>query len=192
MSPDEDSPGTPGEPSGPRVGPARLFLAFAQLTLHSFGGVLFWMRRLFVERWRWFSEQEFVELVAIAQILPGVNGINIAVLIGHRFAGWLGAVASVAGFLTPPCLVVVALGLLHQRYGALPLVQDALAGMSSAAVGLLIATAANMATVLGRRREPWLFVAVAFVAVGVLRWPLLAVVAVLAPLGIFAAWKGRH
>lgn len=182
----------PSRLPAPRVSAPDLFLAYALLSLQSFGGVLFWMRRLVVERRRWLAEQEFVELVALANLMPGVNGINLAVLIGFRFAGAAGAAGAVAGFLAPPCLVVVALSALHQRYGALPLVQDALGGMSAVAVGLLIATGAKVALVLGRRWLPWLFVLLTLAGVGAMRWPLVAVVAVLAPLAILAAWKGRH
>ena len=182
----------PPDSQRPHVSAPDLFFAFARLTLHSFGGVLFWIRRVVVERRRWLTEQELVELVALAQLLPGVNGINLAVLIGFRFAGMTGAAAALAGFLGPPVLMVVALGVLHQRYGAMPVVQDALSGMAAVAVGLLIATGANLARVLQRRRLPWLFAVLAFAGIGLLRWPLLAVVAVLAPLAVFAAWSGRH
>jgi chromate transporter len=80
---------------------------------------------------------------------------------------------------------------LHQRYGALPLVQQALTGMLPVAVGLLFATVVKMATVLPREWRPWLFGMLAFVGVGVLRWPLLAVVGALAPFAIAAAWRGK-
>jgi chromate transporter len=182
----------PQEPKPPRITPTQLYLTFAGLTLHSIGGALFWVRRLVVERRRWLTEQEFVELVALAQLLPGVNGVNMTVLIGFRFGGLAGAAAACAGFLSPPILITVALGVLHQRYGALPLVQDALAGMAAVAVGLLIVTGVKLAQVLQRRRLPWLFVALTFAGVGILRWPLLAVVAALAPIAVAAAWRGRH
>ena len=179
------------EPHGRRVTPLDLFLAFTRITLVSFGGVLFWCRRLFVERTQWLTEQEFVELVAVAQLMPGVNGINLAVMIGYRFCGWAGAAMSLAGFLTAPVFVVVAIGMLYTRYGDLPPVQDALGGMAAVAVGLLLATAAKMATVLRRRWNAWLFLALTIAGVGVMRWPLLAVLAVLAPPAIALAWKGR-
>lgn len=152
---------------------------------------MFWSRRFIVERRRWLSEQEFVEIVALAQLLPGVNGVNLVVMIGYRFAGWAGAAASLAGFLGPPCLVVIVLGVFYESYGAVPLVQDALKGMSVVAVGLLLATGARMATVLQRRWRPWAFVVLTFSAIGLMRWPLLAVVGALAPLAIAAAWKDR-
>jgi len=52
---------------------------------------MFFSRRMFVEQRRWLTEQEFVEMLSIAQLLPGANGVNMAVLIGYRLAGPLGA-----------------------------------------------------------------------------------------------------
>ena len=182
----------PSQTHGPRVTALDLFVAFTQITLISFGGVLFWTRRLIVERRHWLTDQEFVELVALANLLPGVNGINLAVMIGHHFRQWRGAAAAFAGFLGAPCLVVTAIGVLHQRYGELPIVQHALTGMSAVAVGLLIATAAKLSAVLKRHWRAWLFVVLAFAGVGVLRWPLLIVLAVLAPLAVAAEWQGRR
>jgi chromate transporter len=181
------STGTPPD----RIKPFDLFVAFTRISMTSFGGALFWSRRAMVERYRWLSEQEFVELLAMAQLLPGANGLNLAVVIGYRFAGWRGAAAALAGFLLAPCGVILTLGILHARYGNLPLAKSALAGMSVVAVGLLLATALRVATVLQGRWRPWVLVMLAFVAVGVMRWPFLAVIGVLAPISIFASWKGR-
>ena len=174
-----------------QVGARELFLAFTTITLSSFGGALFWSRRAIVERYGWLSEHEFVEILALAQLLPGANGVNLAVLIGYRFDGVRGAFAALAGFLAAPFAVIMTLGLLHRRFGELPIVHAALTGMSAVAVGLLLAMAARMVVVLPRRVMPWVFVALAFVAVGVLRWPFLAVVGALAPFAIAASWRGR-
>lgn len=179
-------------PHAPQVRPADLFLAFAALTLHSFGGALFWSRRMLVEQRGWLTDQEFVEILAVAQLLPGANGVNLAVVVGYRFARVAGAAAALAGFFGPPLVVISVLGVLLHVYGGLPLVQDALKGMSAVAVGLVIAVAAKMAPVLGRRLLPWTFVVLTFVGVGVLRLPLLMVVGALAPFAIAAAWKGHY
>jgi chromate transporter len=174
-----------------RVGARDLFVAFTGITLTSFGGALFWSRRAIVERHRWLSEHEFVEIVALAQLLPGANGVNLAVLIGYRFDGVRGAFASLAGFLAAPFAVIMTLGLLHRQFGELPIVHAALSGMSAVAVGLLLAMAARMVIVLQRRWLPWMFVCLTFAGVGVMRWPFLAVVGALAPFAIVASWKGR-
>ena len=171
-----------------RVNRLALFLAFSQITLSAFGGAIYWTRRALVERRRWLTEREFVELLTVGQLLPGPNMVNVTVMVGYRFAGWSGALVSIAGYLGWPCLVVIGMGHLYHQYGALPQVQHALAGMSTVAAGLLLATVIKLAKVLPRHWRPWLFGALAFVAVGVMRWPLLWVIGALAPLGVFAAW----
>lgn len=176
----------------PGIGRFALFVTFSRISLSSFGGALFWARRGLVERQRWLTEREFVELLSLGQLLPGPNVLNLTVMVGYRFAGWSGAAAAVTGYLGWPCLVVIGMGVLYQHYGALPQVQQALAGMSKVAAGLLLATVIKLALALPRRRRSWLFGMLAFVGVGVMRWPLLWIIGALAPLAIGAAWKERE
>jgi len=176
----------------PNISRFELFLAFSRISLSSFGGAIFWARRELVERRSWLTNREFVDIFTLGQLLPGPNVLNLTVIVGHRFAGWTGAAAGVAGFLGWPCLVVIGMGVLYQHYGALVQVQQALAGMSSVAAGLLFATVVKLAMVLPRNWRPWLFGALAFVGVGVMRWPLLWVMGALAPWAVFAAWKEQE
>ena len=176
---------------GTHVSSLELFLTFARVSLSSFGGALFWARRGLVERQRWLTERDFVDLLTLGQLLPGPNVLNLTVMVGYRFGGWSGAAASVAGYLGWPCLVVIGMGILYQQYGALPQVQLALAGMSKVAAGLLLATVIKLAMVLPRQWRPWLFGVLAFLGVGVMRWPLLWVMGALAPWAVFLAWKAK-
>ncbi len=169
-----------------------LFFAFSRITLSSFGGALFWTRRELVERRRWVTDREFVELLTIGQLLPGPNVLNLTVMVGHRFAGFMGALVAVAGYLGWPCLVVIGMGVLYQHYGNVPQVQLALAGMSKVAAGLLLATVIKLAMVLPRHWRPWLFCILAFGGVGVMRWPLLWVLSVLAPCAVVVAWREQE
>ena len=176
----------------PNVTRLALFFAFSRITLSSFGGALFWTRRELVERQRWVTDREFVELLTIGQLLPGPNVLNLTVMVGHRFAGLTGALAAVAGYLGWPCLVVIGMGMLYQHYGALPQVQQALASMSKVAAGLLLATVIKLAMVLPRQWRSWLFGTLAFGAVGVMRWPLLWVLSALAPCAVVLAWREQE
>ncbi len=175
----------------PQITRFALFIAFTRISLSSFGGALFWTRRELVERQRWLTEREFVDLLSLGHLLPGPNVLNLAVMFGNRFAGWTGAAASVAGYLGCPILVVIGMGVLYQQYGTLPQVQQALAGMSKVAAGLLLATVIKLAMVLPRHWLPWLFGMLTFVGVGVMRWPLLLVMGALAPWAVFLAWKAK-
>jgi chromate transporter len=179
------------EPAPLKISPLELFLAFSQLALSGFGGVLPWAHRTLVERKGWLTQREFVEALALGQLLPGPNIGNMAVIIGYRFCGGAGAAAAFIGLVSGPFVIMIAAGMLYQAYGTLPMVQQALSGMSSVAAGLVLATAFKMTGTLKRQWRPWLFAALAFAGVGALRWPLLAVVGGLAPFAIAAAWRER-
>jgi len=173
------------------IAPLELFFAFSQLALSGFGGVLPWAHRTLVEKKGWLTQREFVDTLAMGQLLPGPNIGNMAVMIGYRFAGYTGAAAAFAGLVGGPFLLMIAAGLLYQTYGTLPLVQQALSGMSAVAAGLVLATGLKMTASLRRHWRPWLFAALSLAGVGALRWPLLAVVGGLAPFAIAAAWGGE-
>ncbi len=168
-----------------------LFFAFSRISLSSFGGALFWTRRELVDRLRWISDREFVELLTIGQLLPGPNVLNLTVMVGNRLGGLAGAAASVAGYLGWPILVVIGMGIFDQLYGSVPQVQQALGGMSKVAAGLLLATVIKLALALPRHWRPWLFGILAFGDVGIIRWPLLWVVAALGPCAVALSWKAR-
>jgi chromate transporter len=171
-----------------KIGPLDLFLAFSELALSGFGGVLPWAHRTLVERRGWLTQREFVDTLAMGQLLPGPNIGNMAVMIGYRYAGYAGVAAAFSGLVAGPFLIMIAAGLLYRNYGTLPLVQQALSGMSAVAAGLVLATGLKMTATLKRHWRPWLFAALSLAGVGALRWPLLAVVGALAPFAIAAAW----
>src|SRR5688572_21437530 len=107
----------------PRVSQLELFLAFSRISLSSFGGAIFWAGRELVERRRWLTHRELGDVLTLGQLLPGPNLLNPTVIVGHRFAGWTGAAAGIAGSLGWPCLMLVGMGVLYKHYGALPYVQ---------------------------------------------------------------------
>ena len=171
-----------------KIGALDIFLAFTRISVTGFGSPLYWTHYMLVERKRWFTEQEFVQVMALAQLLPGPNNSNLSVIVGYRFAGYSGVAAAVAGFMGWPFLIMIAVAMLYERYGELTLVQQALSGMSAVAAGLLLATGIRLTRVLGRKWRPWMFCALAFAGVGAMRWPLVSVVAALVPLAVAAEW----
>ena len=177
----------------PAVAPAslvELFTTFNRLALHGFGGVLPWAHRVLVDERRWLSREEFVEMLAFAQLAPGPNVCNLALMFGDRHFGWRGALVALAGMLALPAVLVLVLAIVHGQFASIPWVQRAVAGMAAVAAGLLIATALKLA-----RTQParWLALgAAAFVAVGVLRWPFLVVLAVLVPVAIALGWHAER
>jgi chromate transporter len=169
-----------------------LFVSFTLLALQGFGGVLAVVQRELVEKKRWMTREEFIEDWAVAQIMPGPNVINLAIMIGGRYFGLRGAMVALAGMLTVPLLVVLALALVYAQYAGNPQVAGALRGMGAVAAGLVISTALKLAPTLQKNTIglwPGLgFALLTLLLIGGLRWPLAWVVLGLGSLSMAWAW----
>ena len=170
-----------------------LFFSFTWLALQGFGGVLAVVQREMVEKKRWLTADEFLEDWAVAQVLPGPNVINLALMIGDRHFGLRGAIAAVAGMLAVPLCVILVLALLYAHYAGNPQVAGALRGMGAVAGGLIAATGIKLIPAL--RRHPLGFgvclgiVALVFGLIALVRMPLGWVLLVVGGASCVWTWK---
>jgi chromate transporter len=169
-----------------------LFWGFLKIGLSGFGGVLPFARRMIVDRRRWLTEQEFTETLSLSQFLPGPNIVNFSIIVGRRFQGPKGAVAASLGLMLMPLAIILVLATVYAEFAQIDAVRNACNGVSASASGLVLAVALKMARPI--RRTPWQLgiCAIAFVAIGPARLPLLWVLAVLAPLSIAIAFRRRR
>jgi len=185
-----DADGTAAPPGPASTGD--LFFTFNRLALQGFGGVLAVAQRELVERKGWLSREEFVEMLALSQVLPGPNVVNLGLMLGDRFFGLKGAFAAVAGMLAVPLVIVLALTAAYAEFSRVAAVAGALRGMGAVAAGLIIATAIKLMATLGSNRlGPPLaaaFAVVTFVTIVWLRWPLIWVVAGLGTTAVAIAY----
>ena len=130
-----------------------LFVAFAKMSLAGFGGVLVWARRGIVDQHRWMTADEFNETFALCHFLPGPNIVNLSVVFGSRFRGIPGGIAAFAGLVGPPVVIVTILAALYAHFGEIDALRRILAGVSCAAVGLLISAVSRMMMPLIRKRD---------------------------------------
>jgi len=153
-----------------------LFWSFSILALQGFGGVLVVVQRELVEKKRWMTLEEFAEDWAVAQVLPGPNVVNMSVMIGGRYFGWRGALASLAGMLLFPTCIVLTLAILFAGIADEPSARGALRGLAAVAAGLIAATGLKLVPALKRNAMGKLGCALvgaaSFVAVAYLRLPL--------------------
>jgi chromate transporter len=173
-----------------------LFFTFNRMSLQGFGGVLAVAQRELVERTRWMTREQFVETLAVSQVLPGPNIVNMALMIGDRHFGLRGAFVALAGMLLVPLVIVLALTALYAQFATHPMVSGALRGMGAVAAGLVISTAVKLSTTLKKSAMGLplgiAFAAVTFIAVAVLRWPLVWVLGGLGPIAVACAfWRLR-
>ncbi|HVP54341.1 MAG TPA: chromate transporter [Candidatus Eisenbacteria bacterium] len=117
-----------------------IFLQFLIIGATSFGGVVPYLRNGLVGKLHWVDDREFVELLSISQSLPGLNATNMAILLGDRLKGWMGAVAGILGVCLPGGLIMLAVGIFYRLHGDHAFVTYMLKGVAAAAAGLLLAT----------------------------------------------------
>jgi chromate transporter len=172
--------------TSPPPGLVALFVAFAKMSLAGFGGVLVFARRGIVDQHRWMTADEFNETFALCHFLPGPNIVNLSVVFGSRFRGVLGSLAAFAGLVGPPVVIVTILAALYARFGEIDALRRILAGVSCAAVGLLLSVVFRMMMPLIRKRDivGLAVLAAVFIAIGLVRLPLPAVLLVAIPLSI--------
>jgi chromate transporter len=181
------------QPASTPVHPASLwalYKLFFVVGLFSFGGGLSaWFHREVVLIRKWMTDDEFFSGYSLAQVLPGVNSTNMAVYIGQHIRGAIGATVALSALLTGPFFIVIAAAAAYHRLVELPGFQAAMAGIATAAVGMIFRMGITSARGSLRRVPSLLVLLATFFAVGIMRWPLLLVVLVLAPFSIAAAWR---
>ncbi len=118
----------------------RVALVFFRIGLFTLGGgyaMVPLIEREVVERRRWLSAEEFPNVVAVGQSMPGVFAINMSVYIGYRLRGWQGAVACALGTTLPSLLFILAIAIWLPNIKDSALVERIFSGLRPAVVALI-------------------------------------------------------
>jgi len=124
------------------------------------------IQREVVDRKGWIDEEEFLNMIALAQAAPGLIAVNSAIFIGWRIGGWRGVCGAVLGAVLPSFLIILAIAMVFREWKELPAVEAAFKGIRPAVVALIAAPLFKMAK---SARISWL-TALVPVAVALLIW----------------------
>ena len=181
--------GPAASPEAPQPSLADIAVTFNHIALASFGGGLSaWSREVVVARKKWKGEEQFLSAMTMCRIMPGANQVNLAVFVGSHLRGGRGAIAAVIGLCLVPVALMLALGWVYFTFKELPAVKGALHGASAAAVALTLTMVVKTGQKCLKGPVPIALFLAAFVLNGLLRWPLLTSLAILAPLSLIWAW----
>ncbi len=165
---------------------------FNHVAVASFGGGLgAWSREVVVVRKKWLGEEEFLSAMTMCRIVPGANQVNLAVFVGTKMRGLAGAIAAVVGLCLVPVAIVLTLGFVYFTFKEVPSVKGALHGASAAAVALTLAMVIQTGQKCLKGLMPIAFFLASFILNGLVRWPLLETLAILAPLSLIWAWPRK-
>ena len=97
------------------------------------------IQREVVDKQKWIDEQEFLNMIALAQAAPGLIAVNSAIFIGWRVGGWKGVAGAVLGAVLPSFLIILAIATVFSEWKELPAVEAAFKGIRPAVVALIAA-----------------------------------------------------
>ncbi len=124
-----------------------LFFTFLKIGAFTFGGgyaMIALLEREFIEKRKWISRDEFLDMIAVAESTPGPMAINSATFLGYRFAGFAGAAASTAAVCLPSFVIIYAISLFFDRFLSLSFVASAFRGIQVCVVYLILSAGLKM------------------------------------------------
>ena len=129
---------TPPANAGARVTLGRIFQTFLMAGAISFGGgVVAYLREYIVSDAQWLDDDGFLDALEISQALPGLNSVNLSVIVGDKLRGIPGAIVAVLGMVGPGAIMIMVAGVVWGAQAHNPGVKYFLIGVAAAAVGLL-------------------------------------------------------
>lgn len=120
-----------------------LFITFFKLGLFTFGGgyaMISLIQSECVDKKKWLSEEELLDIVAIAESTPGPIAINSATYIGHKIGGVLGSIMAVLGVVLPSFAIIYIISLFFDAFIQIEIIAKAFRGIQCA-IGVIILTA---------------------------------------------------
>jgi len=126
----------------------QLFWTYLKIGTFTLGGgyaMLPLIQREVVDRQGWIDEEEFLNMIALAQAAPGLIAVNSAIFIGWRVGGWRGVCGAVLGAVLPSFVIILAIAMVFQEWKELPAVEAVFKGIRPAVVALIAAPLVKMA-----------------------------------------------
>lgn len=156
------------------------------------GGIVAYLKELLVTRYRWVSSDEFIVMLSISQTIPGLNSVNIAILMGDRLRGPLGAWVAAIGLLLPGGVIVLTIGFLYGANSNHPMANHILGGVAAAAAALLATVTWNLGERTFKKRKSLALLVLTFVLMSIVKWPLYLVLGIVLPLALFIYRPSTH
>lgn len=167
-----------------------LFVLCFRIGILSFGGGLTgWLYQEFVLKKGWIDEESFASSLAISQMMPGANVVNLVICMGEQLCGPRGAIVGVAGFLVGPFFAAIGIYQLFELMASYPLLPVISGGIAFAAIGLLLLMCVHGVRRATRFPPSIGIIAVTALLAGVLQWPLIPVALVMAPISVALVWR---
>ena len=166
-----------------------LFATFLKIGAFTFGGgyaMIPLIQRETVEKRGWITDEDLLEIVAIAESTPGPVAINAATFVGQKTGGFSGALCATLGVVLPSFAIIYAVSFVLRQFEELKAVRYAFAGIRAGVLALIIQALVSMYRQYPKDLASYLIMAAAFAAVGIFGVNVLAVIACCALAGFIS------
>lgn len=170
-----------------------LFLSFAKIGAFTFGGgyaMLPLIRREAVGRHGWISDEELLDITAIAESTPGPIAINSATFIGRRAAGFFGALCATAGVVLPSFIIISLLSLVIDKVGDIRAVKYAFLGIRAGVTALILRALISLINSCPKNAPTYIIAGLSFVLSAVFSLPVYAILPAAAAAGLVLSLRG--
>lgn len=172
-----------------------LFIVFFKLGAFTIGGgiaMLPLLQNTLINEKKWFTKEEFMDIVAVCQSLPGVVAINMATYVGYKKKGLIGSVVSTFGVTIPSFTMILIIARFITSLGDNGVLMGAMAGLRAAALGMVVVALIQLMPAAIKNKWAMLAAVVAFVLIAVLKVNTAYVILLFAVLGITVAFAGSR
>ena len=174
-----------------------LFWETFKLSAFTIGGgyvIVPLMKKKFVEKLGWISEEEMLDYVSMAQSCPGAMAVNASIFVGHKMAGLLGQIVSLAGTVLPPLIILSVISAAYMAFAENPIVKAVLAGMSAGVAAVMLDVVVTMVGKLIKNKDVTSFVlcVCAFMAVAFFDVNIVFVLAVACIFGLIVSSRRKR
>ena len=125
----------------------RLFSSMFVISSCTFGGgfvIVSLMKKKFVDTYAWLTEEEMLDITALAQASPGAIAVNASILVGKKMAGTLGIVMAVLGTILPPLIIISLVSLIYEQFASNRYVSAMLIGMQAGVAAIICEVVLNL------------------------------------------------
>lgn len=142
----------------------QIFLIFFKMGFTAFGpAMMMEVKKNIVKELKWIDEKEFLEGLALAQLIPGATFVSLTIYIGYKLKGLLGAVASFIGFILPPFFIMIVLSWFYFKYQSIAFVNILFKGLGVVVVALILNAVWDLARTTITNIQTSLIAATAFI-----------------------------
>ncbi len=174
----------------------KLFLVFFRIGAFTFGGgyaMIPLISEETVNKRKWISEEDILDIIAIAESTPGPIAINSATFVGYRVAGFWGAFFATLGVVTPSFIIILIISYVLEEFKNIKAVQYAFSGIRAGVLALIIKAVYKMYTACPKGIFYYIIMVLAFILVAFLKLPVIYCIIAFGIIGLIYSLtlKGR-